>query len=351
MTQPSQAKSKAPSSDEALVHGSPHDHLFKNSFSDPSIVQYFLKVELSPSILADMDLSTLKKENNSFQCPYQNERHSDLVLSSTFRGRSQGIYIIIEHQSTADVNMQTRMLEYKRLFLINWNQDPKNRVKKYPLVLCLCLYHGKTPYPYSIDYYDQFFYPDLEKIEHTKMHLIDLKSQPDKKFLSYGPLSFILYLLKHSGSKNYLSAIKSAKDLGLAKSLAISPTQDYLSLISIYLYIVDKENSMESLLKELKEIPLIYNTFMQHIQQVRSKWMERGREKGRKEGKKEGREEGREEGLFLGIEQGKKEGLFLGLEKGKKEEKLAIAQALRKQGVDIKVIENATGLLEKDIII
>ncbi len=157
------------------MQGIPHDYLFKNSFSHPEIAQYFLKAVLEPVILADMDLSTLKKENNSFISTHQNERHCDLVLSSTFRGRSQGIYIIIEHQSTPDVNMQNRMLEYKRLLLKNWKQGVKNKEKKYPLVLCFCLYHGKSPYPYSTDYYDQFAYPELEQIEYLRMRLIDLK--------------------------------------------------------------------------------------------------------------------------------------------------------------------------------
>ncbi len=203
-----------------------------------------------------------------------------------------------------------------------------------------CLYHGKTLYPYSTDYYEQFLHPDLSQTEHLNMHLIDLNTFSSKKYLSYGPLSLILYLLNCSGgSKNYLSAIKSAKKLGMVKSLEKVPiSHDFISLINIYLYIVVREENIDEILKEFKVTPKIHKQFMEYIQQVRSKWMERGRE------------EGREEGLFLGMEKGKKEGPFLGMEKGKKEEKLAIAQALFKQGIDIKIIESVTGLSRKDIL-
>ncbi len=151
-------------------------------------------------------------------------------------------------------------------------------------------------------------------------------SLPDKNFLSYGPLGFILYLLKISGSTNYLSAIKSAKKLGIVKLLEKLPiNHDCLSAINVYLYVIVQENNIEEILKEFKVIPAIQKKLMEHIQQVRSKWMERGRK------------EGIEKGLFLGIE------------KGKKKEKLEIAQALRKQGIDIKIIKNVTGLSEIDI--
>ncbi len=115
---------------DGLMQGVPHDHLFKNSFSYPDIAQYFFKAVLDPSILDEVDLSTLKKENNSLLSTYQNERHCDLVLSSTFRGKPQSIYFIIEHQSTPDVTMRNRMLEYKTLFLNNWKKDSQNRGRK-----------------------------------------------------------------------------------------------------------------------------------------------------------------------------------------------------------------------------
>ena len=61
---------------------------------------------------------------------------------------------------------------------------------------------------------------------------------------------------------------------------------------------------------------------------------DKAKEEGIKEGIKEGREEGREEGI----------------KKGREEEKLAIARNMKKLGLDIDIIIEATGLSKEEII-
>ena len=59
----------------------------------------------------------------------------------------------------------------------------------------------------------------------------------------------------------------------------------------------------------------------------------------------EAREEGREEGLFMG----RKEGLHQGREEGIREGKLRTAANLKKLGVSLEVITQATGLSVEEI--
>ena len=70
-----------------------------------------------------------------------------------------------------------------------------------------------------------------------------------------------------------------------------------------------------------------------------------GEAKGRSEGKAEGLAEGKAEGLAEGEAKGKAEGLA----EGKAEERVLIAKALKKQGIQTSTIAAATGLSEEEV--
>lgn len=69
----------------------------------------------------------------------------------------------------------------------------------------------------------------------------------------------------------------------------------------------------------------------------------------RMEGRMEGREQGLAEGRAEGMEEGLEEGLEKGLEKGRMETNIENARNLKKLGVAIDIISQATGLSKKDI--
>ena len=73
------------------------------------------------------------------------------------------------------------------------------------------------------------------------------------------------------------------------------------------------------------------------------------REEGRAEGKAEGRAEGKAEGRAEGRAEGIEEGLNKGLAKGHKEGVKESARNLKKLGVAIEVISQATGLSKEEI--
>jgi flagellar biosynthesis/type III secretory pathway protein FliH len=74
-----------------------------------------------------------------------------------------------------------------------------------------------------------------------------------------------------------------------------------------------------------------------------------GEAKGRAEGKVEGRAEGKAEGRAEGRAEGIEEGLNKGLAKGHKEGVKESARNLKKLGVAIEVISQATGLSKEEI--
>mgnify|MGYP004634549179 CR=1 FL=1 len=73
------------------------------------------------------------------------------------------------------------------------------------------------------------------------------------------------------------------------------------------------------------------------------------RMEGRMEGREQGLAEGREQGLAEGRAEGRAEGMEKGLEKGRMETNIENARNLKKLGVAIDIISQATGLSKKDI--
>ena len=69
----------------------------------------------------------------------------------------------------------------------------------------------------------------------------------------------------------------------------------------------------------------------------------------RMEGRMEGREQGLAEGREQGLAEGRAEGMEEGLEKGRMETNIENARNLKKLGVAIDIISQATGLSKKDI--
>jgi len=85
------------------------------------------------------------------------------------------------------------------------------------------------------------------------------------------------------------------------------------------------------------------------LEKGREEGLEEGRREGLEKGREEGLEEGRKEGLEKGREEGLEEGRKQGLEKSREEEKMVMAGKLKRLGVDMQTIVQATGL-EADLI-
>ena len=75
--------------------------------------------------------------------------------------------------------------------------------------------------------------------------------------------------------------------------------------------------------------------------------LKKGREEGRAEGRAEGRVEGRAEGRAEGIAEGRAEGMEKGMKKGMEQGKMEVARQMKKMGLSIAQIVQASGLPEE----
>jgi predicted transposase/invertase (TIGR01784 family) len=134
----------------------PHDRLFKSTFSQPANAIELFRSVLPPAVVQHIDFDTLRVEPESFIDEKLRARYSDLLFSVRLAGQQAYLYLLCEHQSRSERLMCVRVLRY---VLDIWSKDLENhpRARYVPLVLPIVVHHGKHGWkaPVSLrDLYD-----------------------------------------------------------------------------------------------------------------------------------------------------------------------------------------------------
>ncbi len=103
----------------------PHDALFKSAFEAPADAGALLRELLPPAICDAVAWDTLAHDRGSFIDRELGDRHTDLLFAASLRAGDPGLaYLLLEHQSTVDLAMPQRMLEYQTRI---WDRFRKQR--------------------------------------------------------------------------------------------------------------------------------------------------------------------------------------------------------------------------------
>jgi predicted transposase YdaD len=90
----------------------PHDALFKATFSDLARAAEEIRHVFAPEIVARMDLSTLALEPGSAVDGRLRQCHADMLYSVTFAGQRALVYVLLEHESSHDPWLPLWLLVY-----------------------------------------------------------------------------------------------------------------------------------------------------------------------------------------------------------------------------------------------
>ena len=119
----------------------PHDALFKTIFGQPEHAAAELQHILPGHIAARIDWSTLTPQPGTYVDEELADQHSDLLFSAATRPSKEPVfvYILFEHQSTAQPRMALRLLRYMvRIWKRHADEEPKARL---PLIVPAVLAH------------------------------------------------------------------------------------------------------------------------------------------------------------------------------------------------------------------
>lgn len=100
------------------------------------------------------------------------------------------IYCVIEHQSSAEKNMAFRLMRYATAAMQRHLDKGYDRV---PLVVPLLFYHGEaSPYPYSLNWLDEFDDPQLARQLYTEAFpLVDITIVPDDEIMQHRRIALL----------------------------------------------------------------------------------------------------------------------------------------------------------------
>ena len=90
----------------------PHDALFKAVFGRPEHAAALFREVLPNSVSDAIAWETLTPKPGSFVDPDLADRHSDLLFSVQLGDAQALVYMLLEHQSTNDLHMPLRLLDY-----------------------------------------------------------------------------------------------------------------------------------------------------------------------------------------------------------------------------------------------
>jgi predicted transposase YdaD len=121
----------------------PHDSVFRQIFGVPENAASQLRAVLPPGLAGRLDLDRLARVPGSFVDEALKWRYSDLLFTAPLDGRDAFVYLLVEHQSSADPLMAFRMLRYvTRIWDHHLRDHPRTR--QLPAVIPLVVHHGRS---------------------------------------------------------------------------------------------------------------------------------------------------------------------------------------------------------------
>lgn len=127
----------------------PHDAFIKDIMTEISLASEILRISLEPQIAAELNWSTLAREESTFIDEELKESRSDALFSvKTIKGSLLQVYLLFEHKSTVDRNIHRQLLKYL--------QQIYNRQKKLTVVVPVVLYHGQKSWQVHNSFIEAF---------------------------------------------------------------------------------------------------------------------------------------------------------------------------------------------------
>lgn len=119
--------------------------MFRRILGQPSNATSQLRATLPPALVERLDLDQLRPVPVSFVDAALQWRHSDLLFTAPLDGREAFVYVLVEHQSSTDVLMPFRILQYVTRI---WDRylNEHRRATRLPAVIPLVVHHNRRPW-------------------------------------------------------------------------------------------------------------------------------------------------------------------------------------------------------------
>jgi predicted transposase/invertase (TIGR01784 family) len=179
----------------------PHDKFFKETFSRLEVAQSFIEEVFPPDLLERLNLSALKRVNDSFTDEELEEYMADIVYQTEYAGQKTLVTLLFEHKSYLQKYPHLQLLQY---ILNVWKEERKQK-KKLSVIIPIIIHHGEGTWKYkSMKSYFKGLHPSLDRfIPDFDYLLFTLDKIDDNQIANFQNLllSVTTMLLKHSHDK------------------------------------------------------------------------------------------------------------------------------------------------------
>jgi predicted transposase/invertase (TIGR01784 family) len=274
----------------------PHDALFKKTFSDEQHAAAEFRALLPARLVALTDFSTLTLCPGSFVDEALAGSQSDLLFSARVAGKPALLYILFEHQSSADKLMPLRLLRYV-VRILERHVEGKHAAEALPLpvVVPLVLHHSDTGWNVSRRL-EELFDQDLavqagiqELLPRLTFVLDDLSGLQDDdlqaRALGLVP-ALTLWALRDARSATRLPRSFTRWIDAIAELQAAPNGREAFWTIFRYITLVADDSIVTTL---AEAVPPAKPHLKDALMTFAEKWMAEGEAKGKAEGKAEGK--------------------------------------------------------------
>ncbi len=277
--------------------GRPHDSLFKAAFEQPDNAAALARCNLSASVAACFDWSTMRLVSGSFVDEQLAHRYTDLLFEVDTELGNALVYLLFEHQSSNDPRMPLRMSRYMDRIWARFDGD--HPTGPLPPIIPLLICHAPEGWTSPRSFHELFspslfergselgrFVPDFQLL------VDDLRRTSDDDLASRALAAFAkvaLWLLRDGRVRSRLVE-KMPKWVGLLDGLP----RPWLAAIVNYLSAITND-------------PMIWDAFRVNLRKLAPRaeedvmtlaeqWFNQGRAEGEAKGRAEGRAEGEAKG-------------------------------------------------------
>jgi predicted transposase YdaD len=291
----------------------PHDALFKRTFSDPANVRDELRAVAHPALLAQLDLATLRPCPGSFVDQALAGSHSDLLFSVELAGKPALLYLLCEHMSTVDALLPLRLLGYVVRILMR-HAEQHDGALPLPIVVPLVVHHSATGWTASTRL-EALFDPTLlalegvgELLPRFGFLLDDLSRLPDEalraRAMGMVPTLTLWALRDGRDPKRLLVSLERWAHLINALSRAPSGRDALFALLRYLSQVADltAETLVQAVERVAKSEGLMATVAEQWVAQGVAKGMAEGEAKGMAEGEAKGEAKGKAQAVLSVLE-------------------------------------------------
>ncbi|WP_341761120.1 Rpn family recombination-promoting nuclease/putative transposase [Candidatus Tisiphia endosymbiont of Thecophora atra] len=222
-----------------------HDQIFRKAMENPLVAHEFLNAHLPKHIKALIDFPSLKFENTSFIEQNLRDSISDVLFSAKFDGKDGYLFLLIEHQSSADHFMAFRLLRYM-LNICDRYLTANPKAKSLPLIYPLIFFNGTGDYNASRNLWELFEDNLLAKeIWTNDYQIVNVNDIPDEQLKQRVWSGIFEFFAKHIRERDLLKKWQEIADM-LPELVKVSIGYNYIELLLHYtLTRINKEDKLE----------------------------------------------------------------------------------------------------------